>query len=86
MQVEEEKKSKFDTVFGSIEAFYKKVLAYCIGHRKTTVGIVVLSVVLTLSLATLLGASLFPNSDQGQISISIETPAGSPLSENRVCC
>ncbi|WP_071393435.1 efflux RND transporter permease subunit [Bacillus tuaregi] len=79
MQVEAEKKSLFDRWFGAFEAFYKKALAYCIGHRKTTVGIVSLLVVGSLPLAAFLGASLFPASDQGQVTISVETPTGSPL-------
>ena len=79
MQEENKKKSIFDRVFGSFENFYKKALEYCIGHRKTTVGIVSLLIVGCLPLVTQVGASLFPASDQGQITISVETPSGSPL-------
>lgn len=77
--VQETKVSRFERVFGKVEAFYKRALQYCLGHRKTTVGVVLLLLAGSLPLATLLGASFFPDSDQGQISISVETPTGSSL-------
>lgn len=76
---QKEKPSHFDRIFGKIETFYKRTLNDCLGHRKTTVAVVLLLLIGSLPLATLLGASFFPDSDQGQITISVEAPSGSSI-------
>lgn len=71
----------FDRVFASFEKFYKKMLRFCLGHRKTTLGIVILTLIASVGLATQIGATFIPQSDQGQLTINVETPTGSSLSE-----
>lgn len=80
-EFEQKKESAFDRMFGKFEAFYKKMLDFSLRHRKTTVGIVGLSLIISGVLATQIGATFIPDSDQGQLMITVETPTGSTLSE-----
>ncbi|MCQ6277109.1 efflux RND transporter permease subunit [Bacillus sp. V3B] len=78
---QEKKPSFFDRFLAAFESLYKKLLRYCLGHRKTTVGVVFVTLLVSLGLATQIGATFIPSSDQGQLSISVETPSGSSLQE-----
>ena len=69
----------FDRALGGIYRFYPRVIGWALGHRA-----VVLVVALALAgvsglLAGLLGSELIPEMSQGEFSISVAMPVGTPL-------
>jgi len=69
----------FDTLYGLVDGFYRRVLDWALRHRKAVVGLVVLSIVLTVLVAPRIGSEFLPNMDTGQINIQVELPSGSSL-------
>lgn len=63
----------------SLDGVYRKVLSWCLKHRKKTVIITLAVFIGTLSLLPIIGFDLLPSMDQGQVMISIELPTGSRL-------
>ncbi|WP_077214930.1 efflux RND transporter permease subunit [Bacillus dakarensis] len=80
-EFQEKKQTAFDRLFAGFENFYKKMLNFSLKHRKSTVGIVFLSMVAAVLMATQIGATFVPDSDQGQLNINVETPSGSSIEE-----
>jgi len=73
--------SIFNAMFHKIETKYKNILEWSLKNRKKTVALgLVVSLLSTATLATV-GAEFFPASDQGQISITAELPAGASIEE-----
>jgi len=62
---------------------YKALLRWAIHHRKTVVAVTLAALVASLALAPMVGMEFFPSTDQGQFTISIETPDGTRLEETR---
>lgn len=80
----QEKKRGFLVGFG--DAFlrgYRAFLKWAIHHRKTVVAATLALLVASFTLVPLIGSEYFPSSDQGQFTISIETPDGTRLEETR---
>ncbi|MFD0868655.1 MULTISPECIES: efflux RND transporter permease subunit [Paenibacillus] len=73
--------SRFTAWFGGIIKVYKKLLKWVLSHRKTTVTLTIVILVGSLALVPFIGMEFFPASDQGQITINIETDTGSNLHE-----
>ncbi|QHS23531.1 efflux RND transporter permease subunit [Virgibacillus sp. MSP4-1] len=76
---EEGRRYWFDQVLGKINAGYKRVLKFVLGHRKTTVFGTIAAIALSLALIPMIGAEFIPQSDQGQIQINVNTPTGTHL-------
>jgi len=62
---------------------YKALLRWSLRHRKTVVAVTLAALIASLSLVPVIGAEFFPAADQGQFTISIETPGGTRLEETR---
>lgn len=62
---------------------YKAFLKWSIHHRKTVVTVTLALLIASFSLIPMIGMEFFPASDQGQFSISIETPGGTRLAETQ---
>lgn len=73
----------FDKGFNALVSVYKKLLEKAVRFRKTTVFASLALFVGSCSLIPFIGMEFLPAGDQGQIEISIETPAGTPLEELR---
>lgn len=76
---------RFDAFYAGLDTRYRGVLAWALDHRWVIIvgGIVALLPVLLA--AGFLGFEFLPSSDQGQFSVTIETPAGTNLTTtNRV--
>jgi HAE1 family hydrophobic/amphiphilic exporter-1 len=60
---------------------YKHVIRWALKHRKTTVLIAIATFVLSLALPAvgLVGSGFFPETDQSEFQLNIQTPAGSSL-------
>lgn len=65
--------------FDHLEAFYRRLLDWSLGHRLVTGGIALASFVLALWFGSQLGGEFFPPSDSGLIFTRFETPAGTSL-------
>jgi HAE1 family hydrophobic/amphiphilic exporter-1 len=79
-----EQKKGFLAGFG--DAFlrgYRAFLKWAIHHRKTVVAATLALLAGSFALVPMIGAEYFPSSDQGQFTISIETPDGTRLEETR---
>lgn len=77
----DKQKGKFADLFRKLDHFYQKSLKWVLGHRKTTVFATIVLIIASLGLTPMLGAENIPASDQGQLQINLEAPAGSTLEE-----
>lgn len=73
--------SRFDRFFRNMVQRYGRLLRWAVGHRKTTIFLTILAIVVSLVMVPFVGAEFIPASDQGQIQILVETPSGSELEE-----
>ncbi|WP_134686545.1 efflux RND transporter permease subunit [Brevibacillus migulae] len=64
-------------------AFYRSVLAWSLGHRKSVVAIGLATLVAGVGLVPFIGSELMPSGDQGQVNISISLPNGTELEKTR---
>ncbi|WP_338845757.1 efflux RND transporter permease subunit [Massilia sp. W12] len=63
----------------ALHRLYGRVLAWALGHRKTTLGLSFAIFVGSLMLVPLVGGEMFPESDEGEISLNFKMPVGSSL-------
>jgi hydrophobic/amphiphilic exporter-1 (mainly G- bacteria), HAE1 family len=63
----------------AIEAGYKKLLAWALGHRAATIGIAVLAFAGSLVLAKFVPTEFMATEDRGQFSVKLELPTGTAL-------
>ncbi|MFC4402892.1 efflux RND transporter permease subunit [Gracilibacillus xinjiangensis] len=66
----------FDRFLDRVSNGYGKVLAKALRLRKTTIAVTVAAIIGSLCLIPFIGTAFIPEGDQGQISISVETPTG----------
>ncbi len=69
----------FDRFMDRVNGGYRSTLRWVLNHRKTTVFGTLLAVVASLAITPLLGTEFIPQSDQGQIEITVEAPSGTSL-------
>ncbi len=66
----------FDRMLDGLEIRYKAALGWTVKHRVWTLGLAVVSLVLSLAMAGRLGAEFFPSADQGRFFVGLQTPPG----------
>jgi HAE1 family hydrophobic/amphiphilic exporter-1 len=66
---------RFDVWFEKLADRYRKLIHWTFGHRKTTIGMFVAS----LMLVPKIGAEFLPVTDQGEVSVSLEANQGASL-------
>lgn len=71
----------FDRFLGRVNDVYRSILRWVLKYRKTTITGTIIAVIASLSLIPFIGAEFIPSSDQGELSIEVETPAGSSLKQ-----
>ncbi|KPU45133.1 swarming motility protein SwrC [Oxobacter pfennigii] len=71
----------FDKFFNGMESVYKKILNWALNHRKSTVFIAIAVFIASMVSLSTVGSEFFPQSDQGQISISISMPDGAEIED-----
>jgi HAE1 family hydrophobic/amphiphilic exporter-1 len=71
----------FDRGIDRMIVRYKGVIRWALRHRKTTVLIAVATFVISLALPVvgLVGSAFFPETDESEFQLTLETPAGSSL-------
>ncbi|MBP8140065.1 MAG: efflux RND transporter permease subunit, partial [Burkholderiales bacterium] len=62
-----------------VHVFYGRVLRWALGHRKSVVAIALASFLGSFLIVPLVGTEFMPQSDQGFISLRLNTPVGSSL-------
>lgn len=62
---------------------YGKILHWSIYHKKTVLISVTVAFVLSLTVAYFLGSEFLPKTDQGMISVVLESPSGTPIEQTR---
>ncbi len=67
--------------FEGMNASYRRLLEWALGHRKAVLGGTVLLFVISLGLSPVIGAEFFPYVDTGEISINVKMPRGTGLEE-----
>jgi len=67
----------FERWLHALEAGYRRVLDWTLGHRVVTLGVALVSLLGACGLQTQLGAEFFPPADVGRFFVSLETPPGS---------
>jgi HAE1 family hydrophobic/amphiphilic exporter-1 len=75
---------RFDALFYKFAATYKKFLSIVLKSRKSSFGIIMLSLLALLgsfALVPKVGLELMPTMDQGNVTISVELPQGYNLDE-----
>ncbi|MBP6964916.1 MAG: efflux RND transporter permease subunit [Armatimonadetes bacterium] len=72
--------AKFDEFYHMLDRKYSGALSWALGHRwqVLTIGIVVFFAVM-LTAGPKLGFEFFPQSDQGQVGVTVEMPTGTSL-------
>ena len=72
---------RFDDRFRDLGVWYRGVIAWALGHRKTTVGIALGAFVLAMGLFGVgaVGGEFFPQMDRSEFQVTVETPVGSSL-------
>lgn len=73
--------ARFAQFIDSLGEWYRGVINWALGHRKTVVVTVIVLMIASGALVPLIGAEFLPSMDAGQISITIETDKGSKLEE-----
>nr|WP_301287958.1 efflux RND transporter permease subunit [Paenibacillus sp. MSJ-34] len=84
--LKEKKQGRMARLFGLFNhfiAFYKKILNWALGHRKTTVFGTIVLLLGSFFLVPGIGMEFMPGGDQGQIQISVQTPTGTKLEETK---
>ena len=63
---------------------YQGWLAWCLQHRKTVIVFIGFLVALSLIMVARMGAEFIPNMDQGTVSVQVQLPKGTVLSETEL--
>ena len=62
-----------------VHGFYGRILEWALGHRKTVIALALLSFFASFAIVPLVGTEFVPESDQGFISLRLNTPVGSSI-------
>lgn len=67
--------------FKAVELGYRRLLGWALGHRKRTLGIIVVIFVSSLLLVPIIGTEFIPEIDSGEFQMDIELPVGTRVEE-----
>jgi len=62
-----------------VHGFYGRILEWALGHRKTVIALALASFFASFAIVPLVGTEFVPESDQGFISLRLNTPVGSSI-------
>ncbi|MFD1020129.1 efflux RND transporter permease subunit [Thalassobacillus hwangdonensis] len=71
----------FDRFLDKVNDLYRRMLRWVLKFRKTTIFVTLAFIAGSAALVPMIGTAFIPPSDQGQIEVSVKTPAGTALSE-----
>ncbi len=67
--------------FLALERFYRRLLGWALGHRKTTLGLTLGLLVLTVGMSRFLAFAFMPSQDMSELQVNLEMPLGTPLAD-----
>src|SRR5699024_10213299 len=73
---EKEKPYWFNRVLKKVTNVYGKILRKALHFRKTTITLTIVAIIASLGLTPFIGTAFIPEGDQGQLTITVETPTG----------
>ena len=65
--------------FGALDRAYPRFLTWALAHRRIVLGVAVAALLCTVALLPRLGTELIPQLAQGEFTVKLRLPAGSPL-------
>ncbi len=71
--------ARFNSWFDRQAERYRGLIAWALGHRKSTLGIAAAAFIGAFMLFPLIGGGFMPESDEGAFGVTFETPEGSSL-------
>ncbi|WDV46054.1 efflux RND transporter permease subunit [Clostridiaceae bacterium M8S5] len=71
----------FDRIYEFVVVRYKRILKYCLDHRKASIALTLILFVVSMSSLLTVGREFFPKFDEGQFNIQVTMPTGSQLEE-----
>jgi HAE1 family hydrophobic/amphiphilic exporter-1 len=71
--------ARFDAWFDRLADGYRGVIGWALDHRGTTLGITTAAFVLAILLFPFVGAGFMPESDEGEFTVTYETPEGASV-------
>ena len=72
----------FDKLMKKVYSLYEILLVWCLHNRKKVMGVIAVTLVVSLLVLSQLGMTLMPASDEGVLSVSIELPQGASLEDS----
>ena len=75
--------ASFNRWFDRQASKYRRVIVWALGHRKSTIGIAVASLIGAFMLFPFIGGGFMPESDDSQFVVQFETPEGQSLAYTR---
>jgi HAE1 family hydrophobic/amphiphilic exporter-1 len=69
----------WDRFFRKVNGWYKITLSWSLHHRALVISIAAASFILAMYLGSLVGTEFMPQSDEGKLSVSFRTPAGTDM-------
>lgn len=60
---------------------YSKILKWSLSNRRKVVGLTIVPLVASIALTPLIGTEFIPGMDQGEVTVTLEMPAGTKLAE-----
>ncbi|HEX9562441.1 MAG TPA: efflux RND transporter permease subunit [Gemmatimonadaceae bacterium] len=73
----------FNAWFDRLANWYRRVIGWALGHRRSTLGLAALSFIAALMLTPFIGGSFAPETDQSEFVVQFESPEGSSLAYTR---
>ncbi|GAA0289796.1 HAE1 family hydrophobic/amphiphilic exporter-1 [Gracilibacillus halotolerans] len=79
---EKEKPYWFNRVLKKVTNGYGKILRKALHFRKTTITLTIVLIIGSIGLTPFIGTAFIPEGDQGQLTITVETPTGTTSEKN----
>ncbi len=69
----------FDAFYTGLDHRYRSLLSWAVDHRRVVLAVGLAALLVVVPVAGVLGFEFLPQGDQGQFTVTIETPAGTNL-------
>jgi HAE1 family hydrophobic/amphiphilic exporter-1 len=73
--------ARFNHWFDDLHGSYERILAWCLGHRKTVLGVAALAFLAGIFILPLLGGDFMPDFNRGEYQIGFKASPGTTLRE-----
>lgn len=77
--LKEDSFNKENKFVSKLKNVYKTALVWSLNHRKSTLGLLVISIIVGLLAFKAVGVEFFPATDQGLVSVNIQAPKGATI-------